>query len=769
MHLAVFSICSNYGVPQAQLLLETVKQFLPGADRFLILADETHPAVHYPDGCEVVAARDLGIPDFINFAFRYDIMEFNAALKPFAFLHLLSARGYTHCLYFDPDIEVFNTLPALTEALDSNASFVLTPHILAPAEQGDCPDDIAIMRGGTFNLGFLGVSGTREAYDLLGWWARWLRTHCVDERPIGLFIDQKFMDLIPGLASGARILRDPGLNVAFWNISQRRLVPDAPAGPEVDGHPLVFFHYCGFDPASPDRLSTEIDLFQGGALPRSLQVFLAGYADRLRAAGYGRIPAGCYAYGRFTSGVPIPTIARRMFRDDYAAWAADPFATFEAWAHLPTRGAVAGIGSAVPSLMMQWLQARHPSPMRFALSDPAGSAHVTRWWLEHGSSIGVDRRFVEPQALAAGRRPVSVRASYPARRPDREDVSIIAPLDSDSPAGEIGRAQCSSLSLASGTVQVHDIQTSNPSVMRGRLLGFCVAPDQLAPVLVTVRPNVPKCAYRIFIPSAERMAISPACLDAFGEIDEIWAPTRFIQASFVLTTELPVLHMPVAWRFPPPPVAAGVVSPGRPYVLAEDDNFPGCGALRTALLAYQKACASWPSTRPPALVIHSGRSDEWDDTLRALIAANDGIVMPATADVATLITGAACLLSLHRGEALGLPILRAMAWGVPVVATDYGGCTDVLTPETGFPVDFRLRPTQDAAGLETAWAEADADHAAWSLRDVFDRPDLARRRAAAARARMETLCDPEAVAALQSRRLRMVERLAARPSRAVAA
>jgi hypothetical protein len=232
MRLAVFSLCSNQGVPQAQLLFQTVKEFLPGADRFLILADESHPAVHYPDGCEVITARDLGISNFVGFAFRYGIMELSAALKPFAFLHLLGARGYTHCLYFDPDIEVFSTLPAITEALAANASFILTPHILAPAEQESGPDDIAIMRGGTFNLGFLGVSGTREAHDLLGWWARRLRKQCVDDRPIGLFIDIPRRLCRPAARGGA--WTDPGRLLRLWPVCVGRADPDHCA-PHVPG------------------------------------------------------------------------------------------------------------------------------------------------------------------------------------------------------------------------------------------------------------------------------------------------------------------------------------------------------------------------------------------------------------------------------------------------------------------------------------------------------------------------------------------------------
>jgi hypothetical protein len=771
MRLAVFSLCSNQGVLQAQVFFETIKTFLPDADRFLILSDERHPAVPYPDGCVIIAADELGIDDFASFAFRYDRHEFTAAIKPFAFLHLLGTRGYTHCLYFDPDIEVFSPLPTVMGALEANASFVLTPHILVPAEQADGPDDIAIMRGGTFNLGFLGVSGTREARDRLGWWARWLRTHCVDGRRIGLYIDQKFMDLMPGLAWGTRILRDTGLNLAYWNLSQRRFQPDALGGPTVDGAPLGFFHYSGFDPATPDRLSTETDWFQGDTLPPSWNHFLTGYANRLRAAGHGRIPADTYAYGRFASGVPIPAMAREMFRDDYAAWPGNPFESFETWAHLPARGTLPGIGNAIPSLMMQWLQARAPTLIPFPLSGPVGAAHVTRWWLEQSPWFGIDRRFLEPQAAAAGLRPLAVRAKFPPAQPSRVDATVIAPFieagtfGGSDPAALIGLAQRATLGLAVGRVETCDAASAvDQKRMSGRVLSFCLEPEQLAPVLATVGSRLPDEAYRIFVPSAERMIISPSCLDALSGIDEIWAPTRFIQASLVLATTLPVLHMPVAWNFPAP-VATGraFIPDGRPYILAESDGFPGGGAVEASLRAYAAAFASWPPASRPVLAI---RAQAPDDALRAMIAAQDGVLIPATADPAALIAEAGCVLALHRGEALGLAILRAMAGGVPVIATEYGGCTDLLTPKTGFPVEFRLVSMTGGASVESwvaAWAEANTDHAAWSLRELFGRPEVARCRAEEARRHFETLHGPATVAARQVRRLSLVERLAARP------
>ena len=380
MRRAIFTVCANRLVPHATLLLQSARRFLPDFDRFLVLADEPHGAVVYPPDCTVLPARGLDVPDFAHFAFRYDAIELGAALKPFMFLHLLRDQGYADCLYFDPDIELFGPLQTVTDVLKQDASLLLTPHLLAPVEEAGGADDISVLRAGVYNLGFLGARATDETFEVLAWWARWLRWQCVDDQPIGLFVDQKFVDLVPGFAPKARILRDPALNVAGWNVRQRDFVPDAPGGPAVGGRPLGFFHYSGLVGSCADHTGGQPPAFPDGALPDGLQRFVDGYAARLRAAGDGLIPGGSYAYGRFASGTPIPAMARRMFRDDHPAWPGDPFETFEAWMHLPALGAAVGPGSAVPSLIMHWLQARTPEVARTSLDQPEGQ----RTWCNGG-------------------------------------------------------------------------------------------------------------------------------------------------------------------------------------------------------------------------------------------------------------------------------------------------------------------------------------------------------------------------------------------------
>jgi hypothetical protein len=315
-------------VPFAHVLFESVRRFHPEADLFLCLADRLldTPGLIGSDWT-VIEAHCLSIPNFLNVAFRYNIMEFNTALKPFMFLHLMEHYGYSSILYFDPDIELFAPLTTVLATLRNGASFLFTPHLCSPSQDLIEPNDITIMRAGTFNLGFLGVSYTTETIPILQWWGRRLQFQCVNDQPAGLFVDQKFMNLVPGFADHTAISHDTSLNVAYWNLAQRQLAHTVD-GWTVDGAPLKFFHFSGFNPRQPDCLSKHDPRFTTN-MPEPLKKLTARYATALLAWGYGTIPASSYAYGRFANGMTIGDEVRKLFREQYSDWPNDPFVSFE--------------------------------------------------------------------------------------------------------------------------------------------------------------------------------------------------------------------------------------------------------------------------------------------------------------------------------------------------------------------------------------------------------------------------------------------------------
>jgi len=114
-----------------------------------------------------------------------------------------------------------------------------------------------------------------------------------------------------------------------------------------------------------------------------------------------------------------------------------------------------------------------------------------------------------------------------------------------------------------------------------------------------------------------------------------------------------------------------------------------------------------------------------------------------------------CFVLPHRGEGFGLPHLEAMAVGNPLIATGWSGNTDFMNEENSYLIRFRLvDPVESIAQFpywgeggwahpftsEMRWAEADIEHLAELMRQVYQHRDEAMikgRKAAATAARYD--------------------------------
>ena len=82
----------------------------------------------------------------------------------------------------------------------------------------------------------------------------------------------------------------------------------------VNGRPLVCFHFSGFTPEEPFRLS-RFDRRYSVPLLFSVSRLLQEYTERLLRNGWGRFSRLRYGFDRFPSGVPIDERMRRIFKD----------------------------------------------------------------------------------------------------------------------------------------------------------------------------------------------------------------------------------------------------------------------------------------------------------------------------------------------------------------------------------------------------------------------------------------------------------------------
>jgi hypothetical protein len=314
--------------PRALILARTLKQLHPDWTVWAVVPD----APPNDDDCglnaefdHVVYAKDLDIPDFRAWLFKHDVIEASTAVKGEMLRHILSA-GATKVIYLDPDIAVFNSLNGIVSRLDTH-SVVLTPHQVSPNEtEGAVRDnEQTSLQYGIYNLGFAAVANDKIGNQFADWWARRLYVACYDDVPNGIFTDQKWCDLVPCLFDRVFIERDPGYNVASWNISQRQLLVSRSGVVEANGSPLKFFHFTKINSAG------DIMIEKNAKDNTEVVEVWNWYKRTLAANADARIPANYWHYGQFDNGVKVPKLARILFREreDLSAHFRDPFSCAE--------------------------------------------------------------------------------------------------------------------------------------------------------------------------------------------------------------------------------------------------------------------------------------------------------------------------------------------------------------------------------------------------------------------------------------------------------
>ena len=301
----IFTIVSRNYAAQAASLMESLAAAEPGAQRVVIATDGQ---IRFKDPAIRVLDAAYLDPDFAAKCAYYDALELNTAVKPHAFKALLAEDGVTSCTYLDPDIWVYRPLDEVRQAL-TRAPLALTPHATRPLRGEASPSDHTLLQSGAYNLGFMAARAEPQIFDLLDWWGEKLRFDCRADFAAGLFTDQKWMDLAPGFVSDLAILRSPALNLAYWNLEGREVTRGA-EGWRVDGQPLVFFHFSGFDPLHPHLLSKHQDRVKVAA-GGPLAALMADYAAALLRNGHVEASATPYGHAAFPSGQLVDKADRR--------------------------------------------------------------------------------------------------------------------------------------------------------------------------------------------------------------------------------------------------------------------------------------------------------------------------------------------------------------------------------------------------------------------------------------------------------------------------
>jgi glycosyltransferase involved in cell wall biosynthesis/SAM-dependent methyltransferase len=292
--LTFFTICSKNFTAYAKTLFGSVKKHHPGAELYLFLCDGVDSG-YQPEllPFPMIPLTELGIPNMHEMSKRYNITEFNTAIKPFAFAYLFKKLSKDQVIYVDPDILLTSPMEEVVTQFKNGVECMLTPHVLEPSENVEV-SDIKMLQYGIYNLGFLALRNTPNVVRVVEWWGRRLERDCVINLEKGLFVDQKWADLLPAYIANTAIIRHPGYNVAYWNLAQRKIKLTNGVW-YANQQPLRFVHFSGNkldDPRTFSRHSWSITIETIG----DLKFLLDQYRDAVYANGHAQYSKFAYSF-----------------------------------------------------------------------------------------------------------------------------------------------------------------------------------------------------------------------------------------------------------------------------------------------------------------------------------------------------------------------------------------------------------------------------------------------------------------------------------------
>lgn len=225
----------------------------------------------------VFGPNDLG-PERVGFLGvfdRYNATELCCLAKYVGVSHVLrdSLAGEV-CIYVDGDMLFLGDVHESVEEMGGSA-ILLTPHLIGPSS-----DDVEydIMTHGWMNAGFLAFRrhhpGTRGVLD---WLIDRISRRGFFAPRYGLSCDQTWVSALPVLFRDlTSVSSHLGLNVGYWNLSERPLTRSGKAI-LAGGSSLLLFHFSGFEWKRSNRLSkhSEFTVPSGSTLEELCRVYQA--------------------------------------------------------------------------------------------------------------------------------------------------------------------------------------------------------------------------------------------------------------------------------------------------------------------------------------------------------------------------------------------------------------------------------------------------------------------------------------------------------------
>ncbi|MCM2265292.1 MAG: hypothetical protein NDI73_08890 [Desulfuromonadales bacterium] len=216
-------------------------------------------------------------PSLENAKSNRSLVEFYFTCKPSLCLYIFERwHNVTTLTYLDSDIFYCNAPDRIDREMEG-FSVGLTRHRFSASLR--VLNKVA--KSGEFNAGWIMFRNDESGRACLEWWRTRCLEWCYDKVEDGRYADQGYLEWMPALFTGVKIIESEGVNAGPWNLCNYRIS-------ESNGHmylndtELICFHFHGMKNVTCGLWETGTSAFRYFLTSRTKGIIYKKYALELR-------------------------------------------------------------------------------------------------------------------------------------------------------------------------------------------------------------------------------------------------------------------------------------------------------------------------------------------------------------------------------------------------------------------------------------------------------------------------------------------------------
>lgn len=718
-------IAQNYSA-QAHAMASSLKSHSPDADIDVWVIDDINLSLR-KDCCNTIPiSKAIDDSEFYRLALKYTILELSTATKPYILKYYLQTEKQEAIVYLDPDLYFCQSIEYIITKGLTDYDYLLTPHTSSPLPNDDKhPNDLDLLKSGTFNLGFVAIRNTQPMREFVDWWLDHLSENCWANPETGVFTDQKWINLAITYWPNFKSLTEPGLNVAYWNLHERKISYTKNCY-AVNDAPLYFFHFSGFNPQTLKLSKHENRI---GVLRQGTELFelATEYKNNLLKFDYNEAIKKKVSIINFSNGAGLDAVTSLAARsyikekngpfnlEEFYSWLTNindnfldiKYVDFFLKLRLDLRKSFESIGKFDADHIINWLKeggAEDSNLDKTTLTEIGVYSLPSLCYLGYVNAMsGVgDATRQNIASLKRQRYPTAI-----------EDISLDTIFDVES-----------------------SIEKSDFNPLEAEIVIAHVNADMLPQVYKNKKQFFGK--YTVAYMAWETAFFPSEWKNRDQYCDEIWVPSSFAKNAIEKVMDIPVFVVPHPLSLPSKylPDSSRKDIAVKKGIFRYLVSFDACSDVErknphSAILAFKEAFNNQESVKLIIKISNADRCGENLAKIHDLICDHKNIEVISKNlskdDYLELMKSIDVYVSLHRGEGFGLNIQQAMAMGKPVIVTNYGGNTDYCFAENSVLIDYKIVSInigQSQYPHYTMWAEPDVSQASRAMKKLFADPDF---------------------------------------------